>query len=88
MEFTDIMIDDQLHPIATAGLAAQTGGEGKRTAGRTARGAAIGGVVGGSSGAKTGAKVGVTASILTGGESINVPSGTLLETELRVPLTL
>lgn len=88
MEFTDIMVDDQLYPIATEGLAAQTGGEGKKTAGRTARGAAIGGIVGGSSGAKTGAKVGVTASILTGGESINVPAGTLLETALRVPLNL
>jgi len=88
MEFTDIMIDDQLFPIATEALAAQTGGEGKRTAGRTARAAAIGGLVDGSSGAKTGAKVGLGASILTGGESINVPAGTLLETALRVPLTL
>jgi hypothetical protein len=88
MEFTDIMIDDQLYPIATEGLAAQTGGEGKRTAGRTARAAAIGGLAGGSSGAKTGAKVGLGASILTGGESINVPSGTLLETALRTPLAI
>jgi hypothetical protein len=67
MEFTDIMINDQLYPIATQGLAAQTGGEGKRTLGRTARAAAIGGLVDGSSGAKTGAKVGAGASILTGG---------------------
>lgn len=88
MEFTDIMIDDQLFPIATQGLAAQTGGEGKKTAGRTARSAAIGGLIGGSSGAKTGAKVGLGASILTGGESLNVPAGTLLETTLRVPLDL
>ena len=88
MEFTDIMIDDQLYPIATEGLAAQTGGEGKKTVGRTARAAAIGGLVDGSSGAKTGAKVGVGASLLTGGESINVPAGTLLETALRTPLTL
>jgi len=88
MEFTDIMIDDQLFPIATEALSAQTGGEGKRTAGRTARAAAIGGLIDGSSGARTGAKVGVGASILTGGESINVPAGTLLETALRVPLTL
>ena len=86
MEFTDIMIDDQLYPIATEGLAAQTGGEGKRTVGRTARSAAIGGLIGGSSGAKTGAKVGVGASILTGGQSLNVPAGTLLETTLRIPM--
>jgi len=77
MEFTDIMIDDQLYPIATEGLAAQTGGE---------RAAAIGGLIDGSSGARTGAKVGLGASILTGGESLNVPAGTLLETALRVPM--
>jgi hypothetical protein len=88
MEFTDIMIDDQLFPIATEALSAQTGGEGKRTVGRTARAAAIGGLIDGSSGARTGAKVGAGASLLTAGESINVPAGTLLETALRVPLTL
>jgi hypothetical protein len=88
MEFTEVMVDDQLHPIATTSLSAQTGGEGKRTAGRTARAAAVGGLAGGSSGAKTGAKVGVGASLLTSGESLNVPAGTLLETTLRVPLTI
>jgi len=86
MEFTDIMIDDQLYPFATEGLAAQSGGEGKRTVGRTARAAAIGGLIDGSSGARTGAKVGLGASLLTSGSSLNVPAGTLLETTLRVPL--
>ena len=88
MEFTDIMIDDQLYPIATEGLAAQSDGQGKRTAGRTARAAALGGLIDGSSGARTGAKVGLGASILTSGDSINIPAGTLLETTLRVPLTI
>ena len=88
IEFSDIMIDDQLYPIATGALAAQTGGEAGRTVGRTARAAAIGGLIDGSSGAKTGAKVGAGASILTSGASINVPSGTLLETSLRAPLTV
>lgn len=86
MEFTDIMIDDQLYPFATEGLAAQTDNEAGRTVGRTARSAALGGLIGGSSGARTGAKVGLGASILTSGGSINVPAGTLLETSLRVPL--
>jgi len=45
-------------------------------------------LVDGSSGAKTGAKVGLGASILTGGQSINVPAGTLLETALRTPLSI
>ena len=62
--------------------------EAGRTVGRTARAAAIGGLVGGSSGARTGAKVGVGASILTSGSSINVPAGTIVETELAGPLEL
>ncbi len=44
--------------------------------------------IGGNSGARTGAKVGVGASILTSGNSINIPAGTLVETNLRTPLTL
>jgi hypothetical protein len=88
LEFTDIMINDQLYPIVTTGLAAQTDNEAQKTVGRTARAAAIGGLVDGSSGAKTGAKVGLGASIVTGGSSINVPAGTLLETELRQTLSL
>lgn len=88
IEFTDIMLDDQLYEIATTGLAAKTGNEAKKTAGRTARAAAIGGLAKGSKGAKNMAKVGVGASILTSGASINVPAGTVLETSLRVALTV
>lgn len=88
IEFTDIMLDDQMYEIATQGLKAQTGNEAKRTAGRTARAAAIGGLYGGSSSAKKGAKVGLGASILTSGSSINIPAGTLVETNLRTPLTV
>lgn len=88
LAFTDLMLNDQLIPIQTVGLAAQTGNEAGRTVGRTARAAAIGGLVSGSSGAKTGAKVGVGASILTSGASINVPAGTIVETELAGPVDL
>ena len=88
MEFTDIMVDDQLYPIATQSLSAQSGGEGKKTVGRTARMAAVGGLAGGSSGAKKGVKVGASVSLLTKGESLNVPAGTILETTLRVPLNI
>jgi hypothetical protein len=88
LAFNDIMINDQLIPMATIGLQAQTGNEAGKTVGRTARSAAIGGLIGGSSGAKTGAKVGVGASILTSGASINVPAGTIVETELAGPLDL
>ncbi|MDH3977941.1 MAG: hypothetical protein OEU86_05445, partial [Gammaproteobacteria bacterium] len=65
--FTDFMIDDQLIPITTTGLRAQSDNEAKNTAGRTARAAVIGALIGGSSGAKTGAAIGVGASILTSG---------------------
>ena len=88
VEFTDVMLGDVLHPIATDGLSAQTQGEGRRTLGRTARAAAIGGLIDGSSGARTGARVGAGASILTSGASINIPRGTILETSLRAPLIL
>ena len=87
-EFTDVMIDDVLHPIATDGMSAQTGGEGRRTVGRTARAAAVGGLIGGSSGARTGAQVGLGASILTRGASVNIPRGTIVETSLRTALVL
>ena len=45
IEFTDIMIDEQLVTISTTGLQAQTGNEAARTVGRTARAAAIGGLI-------------------------------------------
>jgi hypothetical protein len=88
IEFTDILLDDQMFEITTDGLKAQTANEAGRTAGRTARAAALGGLYGGSSSAKKGAKVGLGASILTSGASINIPAGTLVETNLRNPLTL
>lgn len=88
IEYTDIMLDDQMYEIATSGLKAQTSNEAGRSAKRTARAAAIGGLYGGSSSAKKGAKVGLGASILTSGSSINIPAGTIVETNLRVALTV
>lgn len=88
IEFTDLMIDDQLFEIATEGMQARTGNEAGRSLGRTARAAAIGGLISGSSGARTGAAVGAGASLLTSGQSINVPAGTILETRLRVAVTV
>lgn len=86
--FTDIMLNDQLHSMSTQGLTAQGKNEAGRTAGRTARAAALGGLYGGSSSAKKGAKLGLGASLVTSGSSINVPAGTLVETNLASPLTL
>jgi hypothetical protein len=88
MEFTDIVINDDLYPIATTSLQAQGAGEAGRTVKRTARAAAVGGLIDGKSGARTGMKVGAGVSVLTAGASINVPRGTLLETSLRIPLVI
>ena len=88
IEFSDIMINDQLFPIQTSGLQAQGGNEAGRTVGRTARAAAIGGLANGSRGARTGARVGAGAALITRGSSINIPSGTILETSLAAALSL
>ncbi len=88
LEWTDIMIDDQLFPISTTGMSAQTGGEAGRTVGRTARAAAIGGLAGGSSGARTGARIGAGVSLATSGASVNIPRGTIVEASLNTPLTV
>lgn len=88
IEFTDLLVDDQMHSIRTRGLTAQGKNEAGRTVGRTARAAALGGLYGGSSSAKKGAKVGLGASIITSGSGINIPAGTLVETNLAAPLNL
>jgi hypothetical protein len=88
VEFTDLLVDDQMHAMRTQGLKAQGGNEAGRTAGRTARAAALGGLYGGSSSAKKGAKVGLGASIITSGSSINIPAGTLVETNLADAINL
>ena len=88
MEFTDIVINDDLYPIATSALQSQSANEAGRTVQRTARAAAVGALIDGKSGARTGMKVGAGVSVLTSGASINVPRGTLLETTLRTPLVI
>jgi hypothetical protein len=81
---TDIMINNQLMPIATSAVKAVSEQTAQKTVGRTARAAAIGGLIDGSEGARTGAKVGVGASILTSGSQVYIPRGTLLEYTLGV----
>jgi len=85
LKFTDIMIDNQMMPISTSGVKAVTEGTAKNTVGATARAAAIGGLINGSKGARDGAKVGAGVSILTSGNQVNIPSGTMLEFQLTAP---
>ncbi len=87
LSMTDIMIANQIKPIKTSEIKAVTQGTGKSTVSRTARLAAIGGLANGSDGAKNMAKVGVGVSLLTSGNSINIPAGTLLEFQLAQPLS-
>ena len=84
---THILINNQLHPIVTSGVKAVSENTAKNTVGTTARAAAIGGLIDGSKGAKTGAKVGAGLSLVSRGNQINIPAGTLLEFTLAAPLT-
>lgn len=86
--FTDILIDNQMHPISTQPMQARTENTAKKSAKRTAGASALGGLYGGSSSAKKGAKVGLGASILTSGNQIHIPAGTLVETQLTAPFTV
>ena len=87
LTLTDIMVNDQMRPVVTSSVQAASGSTGGRTARRTLGAAALGGLIDGSSGARTGAAVGAGASILTRGESINIPAGTLLEFRLGQPFS-
>lgn len=86
VRLTAISIDGTMVPIASSGCEVVTENTAKRTAGAVARGAAIGGLAKGSKGAKNGAKWGAGAAILTAGNSIFIPAGTLLEFSLAAPL--
>jgi hypothetical protein len=88
LQITDIMIDNRPHSVMTSSVKAVSDSTAKKTVGTTARAAAIGGLIDGSKGAKTGAKVGAGVSILTSGNQVYIPGGTLLEFQLAAPLTV
>ena len=84
---TDIMINNQLRPVVTSDVSAETANTAGRTAGTTARAAAVGGLIDGKSGARTGAKVGLGASVLSRGNTASIPAGTLLDFRLQQPFS-
>jgi hypothetical protein len=88
IQFTAMMINDRLVPIKVSDIRGVSESTAKDTLGRTARLAAIGGLANGSEGAGNMAKVGLGLSLLTGGSSVNIPSGSLLEFALTSPVTL
>ena len=82
LTLTDININGQIIPVTTSAIDAYTQATAKSSGGKVVRGAAIGGLVNGSSGAKNGAKVGVAGALLTDGNQVVIPTGTLLDFKL------
>jgi hypothetical protein len=87
VELTDISINGKPHPLVTGEVKAISERTGRKTARRTGFAAGIGALIDGSDGAKTGAAIGLAASVLTGGNQVNIPAGTLLEFRLAAPFT-
>lgn len=83
MQFTDILINDQLTPIATDPIGAE-GGRGA-AAKQVGAGALIGAAAGD---AGTGALVGAGVALLAGGRHIEIPAGTIAEIPLKGDLTV
>jgi hypothetical protein len=85
---TELIIDGKPVPVTTSGYKAAGEASIAKAARGAAAGAIIGGIADGSDGAKTGAAIGATAGALKKGETISIPSGTLLEFNLNQPITL
>lgn len=85
---TEMNINGKIVPIQTSAINAYTQATGKSSAGKVVRGAAIGSLADGSSGAKTGAKVGLAGALLSGGNQVVIPAGTLLDFTLTQALNL
>lgn len=85
--FTDLMINNQLNPIATDPIGIE-GGKGN-TAKMVGAGALIGGAFGGGSGSGTGALIAGGLAVLSSGKNhIQIPAGTLVEVPLKAPLVI
>jgi hypothetical protein len=86
VRLTEVVIGSDRYPLRTGGYEAK--GERQGTLAKTGVGAGIGAIAGGKKGAKTGAAVGLGVAVLTGGKQVKIPSGTLLEFQLRQPVTI
>ena len=93
---TKITVGGKAYDVQTGEFSKKGASRGKRSAaiigGGTAAGAAIGAIAGGGKGAAIGAAAGAGAGAgvqaLTKGEQIKLPSETLLEFQLKAPLTV
>jgi hypothetical protein len=93
LELTDIVVDGTSYPIYTSAFEVKGSSSGKRSAkrllGGTGLGAIIGGIAGNAGmGAAIGATAGAVGSVVQKGQSIQVPSETLISFELQQPASL
>lgn len=87
VQFTDLMINNQLSPILTDPVGVETG-QGN-TVKKVGAGALIGSAFGGSKGAGKGALIAGGLSILGAkGNHIQIPAGTIAEIPLMAPITV
>ena len=83
LELTDIVVDGTAYPIITSDFEVKGSSSGKRSAKRLLGGAGLGAIIGGIAGnagmgAAIGAAAGAVGSVAQKGESIQVPSETLI----------
>jgi hypothetical protein len=88
LELTDIVIDGTAYPITTSDFEVKGSSSGKRSAKRLLGGAGLGAIIGGIAGnAGMGAAIGVAAgaagSVAQKGQSVQVPSETLISFTLE-----
>jgi hypothetical protein len=88
LELTDIVVDGTAYPIITSDFEVKGSSSGKRSAKRLLGGAGLGAIIGGIAGnagmgAAIGAAAGAVGSVAQKGESIQVPSETLISFTLQ-----
>jgi hypothetical protein len=93
LELTDIVVGGTAYPMLTSDYQVKGSSSGKRTAKRTLGGAGLGAAIGAMAGnagkgAAIGATAGAVASVAQKGQSVKVPSETLIEFRLQQPAPL
>jgi len=85
---TQVKTEGKLYDIKTTSINAYTDPTLQKSLGQVARGAAIGGLADGSSGARTGAKVGAGMAILSKGNQVSIPAGTIVDFNIIAPVII
>jgi hypothetical protein len=88
LSLTDIRINGVIEPIYTTSYEQAGASSGLKTARRAGAGALIGAAIDGGRGAGRGAAIGAASTLLTPGQAVGVPRGTLLDFRLAQPLFL